>query len=147
MNPSHSSLNHMISMGCRFCCKSTRIFLGFGRMKRVLGLQIVETSQVPRLQAVKTSNQNLFKRGRKRQVDSSHLVCKEKEAWYMWAHKEISWMCKRSQWRMTNDVSSVVEKINSLESLGFDILNCSIKREHKINVELTKKLSPSQSTT
>jgi hypothetical protein len=48
---------------------------------------------------------------------------------------------------MTNDVSSVVQKINSLESLGFDILNCSIKWEHKINVELTKKLSPSQSTT
>lgn len=51
-----------------------------GRMKRVLGLQIVETSQVPRLQAVKTSNQNLFKGGRKQQVDSSHLVCKEEEA-------------------------------------------------------------------
>jgi 4-hydroxy-3-methylbut-2-en-1-yl diphosphate synthase IspG/GcpE len=48
---------------------------------------------------------------------------------------------------MTDDVSSVVENINSLESLGFDILNCSIKQEHKINVELTKKLSPSQSTT
>jgi hypothetical protein len=47
----------------------------------------------------------------------------------------------------SNDVSSVVEKINSLESLGFDILNCSIKQEHKINVALTKKLSPSQSTT
>jgi len=50
------------------------------RMKRVLGLQIVETSQVSRLQVVKTSNQNLFKGGRKQQVDSSHLVCKEEEA-------------------------------------------------------------------
>jgi hypothetical protein len=90
----------------------------------------------------------LFKGGRKQQVELTHHTWYAKKRHDRHGYTRRYHKCvKGLNEGQSNDVSSVVEKINSLESLGFDILNCSIKREHKINVALTKKLSPSQSTT